>query len=78
MGGILGGKEPAGSDGGIVGDAGGGCVGYETEIIWLQPGHGTVLPNAFSVTFKALPQNGQFILNVIYVLRWSISMLFGA
>lgn len=38
-------------------------VGYATDMGWLQPGQGTVLPNAFSVTFKVLIQWGQSILN---------------
>jgi hypothetical protein len=32
---------------------------------WLQPGQGTVFPNALSVIFKGFMQWGQFILNNI-------------
>jgi hypothetical protein len=38
-----------------------GCAGWGTLMGSLHPGQGTVFPNAFSVTFKALVQWGQVI-----------------
>jgi len=42
---------------------------------WLQPGQGTVFPNALSVIFKGFMQWGQFILNNIGFLLNSFTVL---